>query len=510
MAAAALVIIVVVVVMLMLVVVAAAAFVIIVVVMVMLMLVVVAAAALVPLVVVMGMLMLVVVAAAALVIIVVVVVMLMLMVVTAAALVIIVVVVVMLVVVLHDLLGTQQARRALNHVQHLRGGQLVPGGGDDAGMLVVAAQQLHAFFNALPGRGLGAAEDDGFRVFDLINEELAEILGVHAALAHVRDGGAALEGNLVFLHQIQHHAADIGELAHAGGLDDDAVGMIGIHQLVQRAAEVAHQRAADAAGIQLGDLDAGIAHEAAVHADLAVFIFQQHDLFVSKGAAQELLDQRRLAGAQKTGNNIDLRHFVSPVLNCFFLIIIACECAFVTHGRQISSNNNIPPTDAAADVPDQRRQRNAGQRPAAVDQNVPKFTAAARLKGLMVFVQGCHSHAQGAGQRGALRAAPAQRGHQRPREQRALHRKDAEVRRLAHDGVKDVQRPGQPREDPHQQARNHQAQPAGIHARLPREEKQHRNPCDCGQPQQLCRRRAPFFIHSSAPSEKHRLPVVSL
>ena len=262
------------------------------------------------------MVMVLVIVVAALVIIIVVVMVMVLVIVVAALVIIVVIVMVMvLVCVAHHFVGAQQALGALDHVQHLLAGELVPGGGDDAGVGVVLPQQVDALLDALLGGVLGAAEDDGLGVFDLVDEELAEVLGVHAALADIGNGGAALEGDFVAVHHVHHHAADVGELAHAGGFDDDAVGMIGADQLVQRAAEVAHQRAADAAGVQLGDLDAGIAHEAAVHADLAVFVLQQYHLLALEGAAQQLLDQRGLACAEETGNDIDLRHdvFTCPV-----------------------------------------------------------------------------------------------------------------------------------------------------------------------------------------------------
>ena len=229
-------------------------------------------------------------------------------VVVAAALVIVIMVMVVLMGMAHHLVGAQQALGALDHVQHLLAGEFIPGRGDDAGVFVVLAQKVDALLDALLSGVLGAAEDDGFGVFDLIDEEFAEVPGIHAALADIGNGGAALEVDFVAVHHVHHHAADVGQLAHAGGLDDDAIGMIGIDQLVQRAAEVAHQRAADAAGVQFGDLDAGIAHEAAVHADLAVFVLQQNHLFTLEGAAQQLFNQRGLACAEETGNDIDLRH----------------------------------------------------------------------------------------------------------------------------------------------------------------------------------------------------------
>ena len=87
--------------------------------------------------------------------------------------------------------------------------------------------------------------------------------------------------------------------------------MILIYDLAQRLAEIAHQGAADAAGVHLGHLNAGLLHEAAVDADLAEFVFDQHDLLARQGFLKQLLDQRGLARAQEAGENINLRHIVN-------------------------------------------------------------------------------------------------------------------------------------------------------------------------------------------------------
>ena len=84
--------------------------------------------------------------------------------------------------------------------------------------------------------------------------------------------------------------------------------MIGVDQLVDGLLEIARQRAADAAAVELGHGDAGVLHEAAVHAHFAVFIFQQDHLFAAHRARDQLFDQRGFARAQETGNNIDLYH----------------------------------------------------------------------------------------------------------------------------------------------------------------------------------------------------------
>ena len=66
--------------------------------------------------------------------------------------------------------------------------------------------------------------------------------------------------------------------------------MVLLHDLVQGLAEVPHQGAADAAGVHLGDLDAGLLEEAAVNADLAELVFDQHDLLALQGVLQQLFN----------------------------------------------------------------------------------------------------------------------------------------------------------------------------------------------------------------------------
>ena len=67
-------------------------------------------------------------------------------------------------------------------------------------------------------------------------------------------------------------------------------------------------RAADAAGVQLIDLDAGLLQEAAVDADLTELVLDQNDLLAGKGLLDEFFDQSGLAGAQEAGKNINFGH----------------------------------------------------------------------------------------------------------------------------------------------------------------------------------------------------------
>ena len=82
--------------------------------------------------------------------------------------------------------------------------------------------------------------------------------------------------------------------------------MVGLDDLLQVLAEVSHQAAADAAGVQLIDLDAGLSHEAAVDADLAELVLDQDDLLTLESFLNQLFDQRGFTGTQKAGENVDL------------------------------------------------------------------------------------------------------------------------------------------------------------------------------------------------------------
>ena len=189
---------------------------------------------------------------------------------------------------LHQLAG--QVVAPLHGRDDLGAGELVPGGGEDSRLGVVGTQ--HGYVGGQLGlvHVLGPAEEDSGGVLHLVVEELAEVLHIHLGLGGV------------------HHGDDIGQLAHAGGLDDDAVGRIGIQHLLEGGAEIPYQGAADAAGIHLRDLDAGILQKAAVDADLTELVLNENEFFAAVGFADHFFDERGLAGAEKTGKNINCRH----------------------------------------------------------------------------------------------------------------------------------------------------------------------------------------------------------
>ena len=201
-------------------------------------------------------------------------------------------------------------------LQDLLAGQGVPGGGDDGSGGVLLTQHGHSGGDLFLGGVLGAAQDDAACVADLVVVELTEVLHIHLDLVHIGHGDKAVQLHVQVLGHAFHGAGHVAQLAHAGGLDDDAVGVVLLHHLLQGGAEITHQRAADAAGVQLIDLDAGLLQKAAVDADLAELVLDEHDLLACKGLFDELLDKGGLTGAKEAGENIDLGHS----LKCLFLL----------------------------------------------------------------------------------------------------------------------------------------------------------------------------------------------
>ena len=193
-------------------------------------------------------------------------------------------------------------------LQDLLTGQVIPCGGHDSGGGVLFPQHCHGSGDLFLAGGLGAAEQDAACVADLVIVELAEVLHIHLDLVHIGHGDKAVQLHVQMLRHALHGAGHIAQLANAGRLDDDAVGVVLLHHLLQSGAEIAHQRAADAACVQLVDLNAAFLQETAVNADLAELVLDQHHLLACKGLGDQLFDQSGFAGAKEAGEDIDFSH----------------------------------------------------------------------------------------------------------------------------------------------------------------------------------------------------------
>ena len=193
-------------------------------------------------------------------------------------------------------------------LQDLLTGQVIPCGGHDGGGGVLFPQHCHGSGDFFLAGGLGAAEQDAACMADLVIVELAEVLHIHLDLVHIGHGDKAVQLHVQMLRHALHGAGHIAQLANARRLDDDAVGVVLLHHLLQSGAEIAHQRAADAACVQLVDLNAAFLQETAVNADLAELVLDQHHLLACKGLGDQLFDQSGFAGAKEAGEDIDFSH----------------------------------------------------------------------------------------------------------------------------------------------------------------------------------------------------------
>ena len=203
----------------------------------------------------------------------------------------------------------------LSHGHLLDGGedglaiQLVPRSGDNGGISVLLTEQSHRRLQLFLRKLLGTGQDNGACGLDLIVIELTEVLHEDLHLHAVRHGGVAVETHVSLLRHRPFHRRDhVAELTHAGGLNEDAIGGELLLHVLQRRGKVAHQGAADAAGGHLRHLHAALLQKAAVDADLAELIFNEHQLLALEGLLQQLLNEGSLTCTQETGNNINFRH----------------------------------------------------------------------------------------------------------------------------------------------------------------------------------------------------------
>ena len=228
--------------------------------------------------------------------------------------------------------GRLQGVPALHGGEDGMAGKLAPGGGDDDRARIVLPKEGQHLAELRFVYVLGPAQDDGVGALHLVVEELAEVLHVHLRLLGVHHGGEGVELDIVGVDAL-HRADDVGELAHARGLDEDPVRRVLGEDLLQRPAEVAHQRAADAAGVHLVHLDARVLHERAVDADLTELVLDQHQLLAFVRLRDQLLDQGGLSGPQEPGEDVYLSHFfLASILNQF---IIAREITFFKGSRAL-------------------------------------------------------------------------------------------------------------------------------------------------------------------------------
>jgi hypothetical protein len=188
--------------------------------------------------------------------------------------------------------------------------QLIPGSSNNGSGGVLLHDKRYSRCQLGIRALIGVAHNNASGILYLVTEKLAEILHVHLALARIHHGGIGIQLG-IFQIGILHRLDDVRQLAHARGLDEDAVGGVFCHNLLQCLAEIAHKGAADAARIDFVYCNARFGKKAAVNDDFTKFVFNQYQFFAHIGFFDQFFNKSGLSGAQKAGEYIDFRHFHS-------------------------------------------------------------------------------------------------------------------------------------------------------------------------------------------------------
>ena len=187
--------------------------------------------------------------------------------------------------------------------------QLIPGRSDNRCIRILLPDHGDCLIDLFLRGVLRPGENDCPGALNLVVIELAKVLHVHLYLLDIGNCHKRADLQIAFLRCILDRAADVRQLADAGRLDDDMIRVKLLHDLLQGLRKVPHQAAADAAGIHLGNIDAGFLQKPSVNPDLAELIFNQDYLLSCKHITDQFLNQRRLAGPEESRNNINLCHF---------------------------------------------------------------------------------------------------------------------------------------------------------------------------------------------------------
>jgi len=201
--------------------------------------------------------------------------------------------------------GREAVGAAFHGIEDGLAAEAVPGRRDDARLRIQFADDGGVLRQFLLVDILRLGENHAGSRRNLVVEELAEVLVVDPAAGRIDDCGVAVQFGAV--HALDD-AQDIGQLADSGRFNQDVIRVIGVNHLAQGLLEIALQRAADAAGVDLVDLNAGFLQETAVNADLAEFIFHQDHFLAREHFFQQLRDQSRLARSQEAGYHVNLVH----------------------------------------------------------------------------------------------------------------------------------------------------------------------------------------------------------
>ena len=197
----------------------------------------------------------------------------------------------------------------LHRFHQLRAGKLVPRCGDNGSLRIVFPQHSNSGIQLLLRDAVGTGQDNGRSSFDLVIVELTEVLHINLNLTGIYNRHCAVQNHILIGH-LFHSRHHIGQLAHTGGFNHDPVGIVLCNHLIQSLTKIAHQAAADAAGVHFRNIDTRILQETAINTDLTKFIFDQHQFLSRITFGDHLFNQSCFAGTQKAGVYINFCHLL--------------------------------------------------------------------------------------------------------------------------------------------------------------------------------------------------------
>ena len=209
---------------------------------------------------------------------------------------------------------------SLHGLHDLIARQFVPRGRNQHSLSIMLSEHRHSCIQLGLRDGIRAGQNNGRGSFNLIVVEFTEVLHVNLNLTGIHNSHGASQHH-VLIGNLLHSRNNIGQLSHTGGLNHNPIRMVALNHLTQRLAEIAHQTAADAAGVHFGDVDAGILQKSTINANLTEFVLDQYQLLAAVSLLNHFLDQGCLAGSQEAGVNIDYSHDITPSVSNFRLII---------------------------------------------------------------------------------------------------------------------------------------------------------------------------------------------
>ena len=231
------------------------------------------------------------------------VVMLMLMIVivtTALAILAVLVMVLVVMSVLHKLGKlTLNGVFVLHSRYNVRTCELIPIGSNNCCVIIETLDDVKRAIKLFLGNILGVGENYGVGKFDLVVEKLTEILCVFLALICINNSCEAVEHHILCGY-VLYCLNNVGKLANSGGLDENALGGISLNHFGESFSEIAHKRAADAAGIHFGNFNSRILHKSAVNTDGSELVFNKNKLFSAEGFLYKLFDECGFTCTQKS------------------------------------------------------------------------------------------------------------------------------------------------------------------------------------------------------------------